>query len=111
MEEKAVNKILKTILGEDDYNELTTKTLHYFCNRQECTFNEDLNDIEPIMEACCIAILLIGISKKTVNIEEYRITLDKDRELKVGTKEFCFDFEKYIQEVEEYKIGLLRKIK
>lgn len=111
MEEKTVNKILKTILGEGNYNELTTKALHYFGDRQECTFHEKLDDIEPIMESCCIAILLIGISKKPVNIEEYRITLAEDRELNVKTKEFCFDFEKYIQGVEEYKIGLLRKIK
>ena len=110
MEEEKVNIILREIIGNDLYNDLIHEAGFYFINDSNCRLNKDMSDIEPILNACCTAILLIGISKKPVNIRSYIIHLSKERKIKINTEDLCRKFEKYIVNVENFKFKLLKEI-
>jgi len=110
LENSDVNIMLKNIIGDDNYNNLIKELGYYFLEEPSCNLNNTIEDIEPILDYCCTAILLIGISKKPVNIDKYRIKLDDTREIIVDTQEFCNKFENYLQKVERFKFDLLKKI-
>lgn len=96
--------ILRLVLKED-YNEFITDSVKYFKEDEDCK----IYDIPDIIKAMSIATILIGLTKKPVNIDEYRIKINK-KMLKVNTKDFCNVFKKYIEKVEKTKIDMLNDI-
>lgn len=105
-----MDKILKIILGEDRYNDLLTLIINYFKDRKECTFDTELDDIEPIMNTCSIVIFLIGILGKDLKKDSFLIRLSSKRKMIVNMMKFKKSFSEYIKSVEDYKITLLNKI-
>lgn len=105
MEESKTGSILKLILGNKEYTQLITDTVREYKN-----MNWKLDDAELIIETYFMAILLIGFSKKQIQIDKYRIHLLNEVELEINTKEFCKKYEKYIDKVENYKFDLLRQL-
>ena len=105
MEGKQIKNILGLILGDKQYNELLN-------NVKNENNNSTLNscDIDIIMESYIIAILVIGFSKKQVDIDKYKIHLKDNTDLKIDTKSFCKKYEKYISYVENFKLDLLRQL-
>ena len=73
MKNNDINVMLRTIIGDDSYNALIKELSYYFSEYPLCNLNKSMEDIEPILDYCCIAILLIGLSKKPINIDEYKI--------------------------------------
>lgn len=110
MNDEPINIILKNILGKELYSELIAESAIYFAEHKETNLDKSIEDIPAILEACCIALLLIGISKKPINIDEYIVNFEENRKTSIGTKEFCQVFKKYIDKVEEFKIDMLKRI-
>ena len=97
--------ILQLILGEEEYVELFSKAFKEYADGN-CT----VGDFEVIMEYYLKFILLIGFSKKKVEIDKYEIHLHRKPNINIDTNKFCEDYKKYIDKVEQYKFNLLRKI-
>ncbi|MFR2788082.1 MAG: hypothetical protein ACLTBX_04765 [Clostridia bacterium] len=98
-------KILKLILGEKEYREIITKTAKEYKKD-----NYSLDDFEIIIESYFVAILLIGFSKKAIDIDKYVIKLVDKVNINISIKDFCEKYKKYIDDVEEYKFELLRNL-
>lgn len=96
--------ILRLILGED-YTRFITEAVRYLKEDEKCK----ITDTPDIIKAMSIAILLIGFTKKPVNLEEYEIKLRK-RKIKVNTNDFCSVFKDYIEKVEEVKFNMVKDI-
>lgn len=95
------------IILEGDYTEFITEALRYFKEDNECK----VYDSTDIIKGMTIATLLIGFTKKPVNLDEYEIKLRKRKKnLKVDTKDFCIVFKKYIEKVERIKLDMLKEI-
>lgn len=105
MEENKIGEILKLILGDEVYTQLITDTVREYNNTKL-----RINEVEPIIESYFIAILLIGFSKKQVNIDNYTIHLINKSNIKIDTNEFCKKYENYINTVENFKLDLLRQL-
>ena len=95
--------ILKQILGESEYSNLV-ETIHEELNKN------NLNNDEIIVTTHLIVILLIGFSKKQVNIDYYYIHLLNNSEIKCNIKRLLKKYGNYINEIENFKINLLRQI-
>lgn len=100
-----VNAILDLIIGREKCEQLITQIVREYCKKG---FNID--DFEYIRDAYFIVILIIGFSKKQVDIDKYNIHLIKKTDITVDIKDFCERYKKYIDEVEKCKFDLLRKI-
>ena len=57
-----------------------------------------------------MSILVIGFSKKKVEIDKYDIHLSRKPNINIDVSKFCEDYKKYIDKVEQYKFNLLRRI-
>lgn len=95
---------LKLILKEE-YKDFITKAVEYLKDDEECM----IDDIPEIVKAVSIATILIGFTKKPVNLEEYKIKLE-NKSIKVNTSDFCNEFKKYITKVETIKLNMLKDI-
>ncbi len=102
---KNCQKILELILGEEDCKELITKAVKEY---NQGAYS--LNNFEIIMDSYFVAILLIGFSKKKVEIDKYAIHLMNKPDINIDAKWFCEEYKKYIDKVEKYKFDLLREL-
>ncbi|MBE5806481.1 MAG: hypothetical protein E7313_07260 [Clostridiales bacterium] len=100
-----MDEILLRIILEDDYKKFITDAVRYFKDDEECM----VTDSTEIIKAMSIATILIGFTKKPVNLDEYNVKL-KNRNLKVNTKDFCIKFKEYIEKVEKVKLDMLKEI-
>lgn len=105
MEENNIQRILKEIIGEAEYDNLISDIVNEYSDT-----DYELDVAEPIINSYIIAILLIGMSKKAVNIDNYNIHLINNENLKINTLDFCKDYSHYINKVENFKLDLLRKL-
>lgn len=102
-----MEEILMRLILDSDYTEFITEAVRYFKDDEECM----VYDTTDIIKGMSIATLLIGFTKKPVNLDEYEIKLRKRKKnLKVETKDFCKVFKKYIEKVEEIKLDMLNEI-
>lgn len=100
--------IFKKILGEEEYVSLITETVKEY---KDGSFgNVRIDDIEIIIEYYCIAIFLIGISKESIELNEYTISTKRNLEINIKIEDFCKKYSKYIRRIEEFKIDLLREL-
>ena len=104
MKEKCKN-ILELIIGEKECKKIITKTAKKY-NKG----GYSLNNFEIIMESYFIAILLIGFSKKKVEIDKYSIHFVNKPDININTKEFCEEYKDEIDKIEDYKFNLLRRL-
>ena len=100
--------IFKKILGEDEYVSLITEAVKEYKDGSRGNVNTD--DIEVIIEYYCIAIFLIGISKKPIELDKYTICIRRNLAINIKTEDFCKKYNKYIEKVEEFKFDLLREL-
>ena len=100
-----MEEIITRLLLEEDYNEFISKIIEYFKEDKKCK----IDDTPDIIKAMSIATILIGFTKKPVNLDEYEIKLKK-RKLKVDTEDFCKVFKKYIEKIEKIKLDMLNEI-
>lgn len=98
-------KILELILGKEECDKIITQAVNEYHQK-----DYNLDDFEIIVESYFIAILLIGFSKKKLEIDKYDIHLGKESDININTKEFSKKYDKYIEKVEQYKFDLLRKL-
>lgn len=98
-------KILELILGKEECERIITQAVNEYHQK-----DYNLDDFEIIVESYFIAILVIGFSKKKLEIDKYAIHLVNESDININTKEFCEKYKKYIEEVEQYKFELLRKL-
>ena len=98
-------KIVELLIGKENFLQFITKIARDY--RSDSLYIED---VELIVNAYSIAILLIGFTKKTVEIDEFKIKLDSNDDIPVNIKNFCENYKTYIQKIEESKFDLLRKI-
>lgn len=98
-------RILELIIGEEECKRIITKTAQKY-NKG----GYSLNNFEIIMESYFIAILLIGFSKKKIDIDKYSIHFVNKPDININTKEFCEEYEEEIKKIEDYKFSLLRKL-
>lgn len=98
-------RILELIIGEEECKRIITKTAKKY-NKG----GYSLNNFEIIMESYFIAILLIGFSKKKVDIDKYSIHFVDKPDININTKEFCEEYKDEIDKIEDYKFNLLRKL-
>lgn len=110
MIDETINIIIKQILGERIYVNLIEECAHYCEEFKESTINKELNDISPMLDSCCVAILLVGLSNRNISLEKYRITFDEKRRVEIKNKDFCIKFKEYIDKVESFKEDMLVKI-
>ena len=98
-------EILKTLLGEETLKKLITKISREY--QEKITA---LEDVELITNAYTIAILLIGFSKKSVEIKKCKIELSENPKFEIDANCICKNYEEYINKIEEKKFELLREI-
>lgn len=97
--------ILQLILGADEYTEIFAKACKEYGDDKY-----KISDFEVIIEYYLKTILLIGFSKKKVEIDKYEICLKRNPNITIDVNKFCEDYKKYIDKVEQYKFNLLRRI-
>lgn len=100
-----IDKIVELILGKKGCEQLITQIVKEY---NEKGYN--VNDFEYIMKSYFTAILIIGFSKKKVDIDKYCIHLINKPDINIDIKDFCNLYKDYINQVEKYKFDLLRKI-
>lgn len=100
-----MEEILMRLILEGDYKDFITEAVRYFKEDEECM----VDDTPDIIKGMSIATLLIGFTKKPVNLDEYEIKLKK-KNIKVDTKDFCKVFKKYIEKIEKIKLDMLKEI-
>lgn len=100
-----MEEILLRLILQEDYKDFIAKTVEYFKEDEECM----VDDAPDIIKAMSIATILIGFTKKPVNLDEYEVKLKK-KSIKVDTKDFCKLFKKYIEKVEKIKLDMLKEI-
>lgn len=105
MELSNTMQIIQNLIGNEDFNELIHKVAEEYVDR-----NLPLKEIEPILETYCIAILLIGFSKKSVEIEKCKIALSNNKNIFIRSEDVCKKYGEYIKKIEDSKFELLRKI-
>lgn len=105
MENTKLNTILNIVLGSNQYNQLLEDTMLEYKNIQ----SKDI-DINSIIESYFIAILIIGFAKKQIDIDQYKIHLKNNINIKIDTKDFCKKYQKYINGVENFKLEMLRQL-
>lgn len=110
MVDEAINIIVRQILGEKAYIKLIEECAHYCEEFSESTINKELHDISPMLDSCCIVILMIGLSNEETFLDKYRIKFDKERIVEIKNKDFCIKFKKYIDKVGSFKEEMLVKI-
>lgn len=110
MIDEPINIILKQILGEEKYIKLIETSAHYCEEFKESTINESLEDISPMLNSCCIIILVIGLSKNLNCLDKYVIIFDEKRKGEIKDKDFYGRFKEYINQVEKFKVDMLEKI-
>lgn len=98
-------KILELIIGKEECEKIITKTAKKY-NKG----GYSINNFEIIMESYFIAILLIGFSKKKVEIDKYSIHFVNKPDININTKEFCEEYKDEIDKIEDYKFNLLRRL-
>ena len=103
--EESSHKILELIMGQEDCDKLITKIAKRY-NEETYT----ISNFEIIMQSYFIAILLMGFSKKKIDIDKYSIHFIDKPDISINVKEFCKEYKEEIEEVEEYKFDLLRKL-
>ena len=103
--EQNCRKILELIIGEEECKNIITKTAKKYNQG-----GYSLNNFEIIMESYFIAILLIGFSKKKVDIDKYSIHFLNKPDININTKELCEEYKEEIDKIEDYKFNLLRKL-
>lgn len=101
-----MEEIIMRLILKEDYKKFITNIVKYSGKYEECM----VDDIEEILKAMSIAIILIGFTKKPVNIDEYNIKLKDNKNIKINTKDFCNEFKEYIQKVEDLKFNMLKDI-
>lgn len=104
--EENYQAILQLILGEEEYTEILARA----CKEYGEDDKYKISDFEVIIEYYLKTILLIGFSKKKVEIDKYEICLKRNPNITIDVNKFCKDYKKYIDKVEQYKFNLLRKI-
>lgn len=105
LKENEINRVLELIIGTDEYNNLITDTVKEY-NKKEY----NIDDAELILKSYIIAILVVGFSKKQLDINKYSIHLIEKPIIEIDKKEFCKNYKRYINMVENYKFELLRKL-
>lgn len=100
-----MEEIFLRFILQEDYEEFVKKNVEYFKEDEECM----IDDIPDIIKAMSIATILIGFTKKPVNLNEYKVKLKK-KNIKVNTKDFINVFKKYIDKVEDAKLDMLKDI-
>lgn len=105
MKKRDYKKILELILGKEECDKIITQAVKEYHQK-----DYNLDNFEIIVESYFIAILLIGFSKKKLDIDKYAIHLVKESDITINTKEFCEKYKEYINNVEKYKFDLLRKL-
>lgn len=105
MELSNTMQIVQSILGNENFKKLIHEVVEEYSDR-----NLFLKEIEPILETYCIAILLIGFSKKSVEIEKCKIALSNNENIFIKSEDVCKKYGDYIQKIEDSKFELLRKI-
>lgn len=103
--ENNCRKILELILGKEQCCEIITKTVKEYVKG-----DYSLNNFEIIMESYFIIILIIGFSKKKINMDKYAIHIANKPDIYIDTRDFCQEYKKYIDNVEKYKFDLLRHL-
>ncbi|MCI8999648.1 MAG: hypothetical protein HFJ26_01625 [Clostridia bacterium] len=103
--EESYQKILELIIGKEECEKLITKIAKRY-NEETYT----ISNFEIIMQSYFITILLMGFSKKKIDIDKYSIHFIDKPEININTTEFCKEYEEEIEKVEEYKFDLLRKL-
>ena len=97
--------ILQLILGADEYTEIFARAFNEYKDG-----NYKVGDLDVIIEHYLMSILVIGFSKKKVEIDKYDIHLNRKPNINIDANKFCEDYKKYIDKVEQYKFNLLRRI-
>jgi len=105
MELSNTMQIIQNLIGNEDFNELIHEVVEEYVDK-----SLPLKEIEPILETYCIAILLIGFSKKSVEIEKCKISLSNNKNIFIKSEDVCKKYGEYIQKIEDSKFELLRKI-
>lgn len=105
MELSNTMQIIQNLIGNDNFNELIHEVIQEYVDK-----DLPLKEIEPILETYCIAILLIGFSKKPVEIEKCKIILSNNKNIFIKSEDLCEKFGEYIKQIEDSKFELLRKI-
>ena len=100
-----INKVLELIIGKEEYESVINKAAKEYQDG-----NYSLEHFEVILESYFIAILLIGFSKKKIDIDKYAIHLLNKPDIIIDTREFCENYKKYIDKVEDYKFRMLREL-
>lgn len=103
--EENCQEILELIIGKEECEKIVTKIAK--------RYNEGIytiSNFEVIMQSYFIAILLMGFSKKKIDIDKYSIHFVDKPEININTKEFYEEYKEEIEKVEEYKFDLLRKL-
>ena len=108
--DETINIIVKEILGEKIYRNLIEECAHDCEEFRESTIDKDLHDISPMLDSCCVAILMLGFSNKKFFLEKYKIMFDKKRIVEIQSRDFCIKFKEYIDKIEGFKIELLQQI-
>ncbi len=98
-------KILELIIGKEAFESIITKTAKKY---NKGGYN--INNFEIIIESYFIAILLIGFSKKKIDIDKYSIHFVNKPDININTKELCEEYKDVIDKIEYYKFDLLRKL-
>lgn len=99
-----LESILNIILGKDDYEKFVNET------EKEYQRKAEISDFDNILHSYFIAIFLIGISKKAIELDRYKIKPNKNLDIEIKTESFCKKYSKYIEKIEDFKFDLLREL-
>lgn len=99
-----IESILSIILGKEDYEKFINEA------EKEYKGKVDIKDFGDILHTYFIAIFLIGISKKAIELYRYKIRPSKNLDIEIKTEPFCKKYSKYIEKIEDFKFDLLREL-
>lgn len=105
-QEKIAAQILRLIIGEEEEKKLITKSVKEYNKSGKYS----IKDAESIIDSYMIAILLIGFSKKKIDMNKYAIHFVNKPEIEIDAKKFSEDYKSYIDKVEDFKFELMRKL-
>lgn len=100
-----MEEILLRLILKENYEEFLTDAVRFLKEDEECM----VDDMSDIIKAISIATILIGFTKKPVNLDKYSVKLNH-KTIKVDTKNFCNVFKNYIEKVEQIKLNMLKEI-
>ena len=99
-----LESMLNIILGKEEYKKFINEI------EKEYKGKIDKKSFDNILYTYFIAIFLIGISKKAIELDRYKLNLNKNLEIEIKTESFCKKYSKYIEKIEDFKFDLLRKL-